>query len=133
MYTKKSSNHPPSNQGETKAPGALRTIGEVSEELSIEPHILRYWEDRFPELKPVKRAGGRRLYRPEDVALARGLRYFLRERRLTIEGARKALKEEGIEAVRRASPTRMDRKSWQTLLKIRGALLQVRKELSKAE
>lgn len=74
-----------------KAAGALRTIGEVSLALGIKPHVLRYWEDQFPILKPLKRAGGRRLYRPEDVALLKRIDAMVNRDGYTLKGARAAL------------------------------------------
>ncbi|MEO1045797.1 MAG: MerR family transcriptional regulator [Pseudomonadota bacterium] len=75
-----------------KSDDALRTIGEVSEALSVKPHILRYWEEQFSMLNPLKRAGGRRYYRPEDIALLRRIDRLLNEEGYTIRGAQKALK-----------------------------------------
>lgn len=77
--------------GDGKEPGALRTIGEVAEALGIKPHVLRYWEDQFPALRPLKRAGGRRLYRPEDVALVQRIATLLGREGYTLKGARAAL------------------------------------------
>lgn len=74
-----------------KDENALRTIGEVSEGLGIKPHILRYWEEQFPQLSPLKRAGGRRLYRPSDVALVEHIDRLINREGFTMKGARKAL------------------------------------------
>lgn len=74
-----------------KDAGALRSIGEVSAALGIKPHVLRYWEDQFPALRPLKRAGGRRLYRPEDVALVRRIHALLAREGYTLRGAKAAL------------------------------------------
>lgn len=74
-----------------KDAGALRTIGEVGEALGIKPHVLRYWEDQFPALKPLKRAGGRRLYRPEDVALVARIQSLVTREGYTLKGAKAAL------------------------------------------
>ncbi len=74
-----------------KTEGALRTIGEASTELGIKPHILRYWEEQFPTLSPLKRAGGRRYYRPEDMELLRRIDSMVNDQGFTIAGARKAL------------------------------------------
>ena len=76
---------------EPKAEDALRTIGELAEELGIKPHILRYWEKQFAELAPLKRAGGRRHYRAEDVATVRAIDRLINERGFTVKGAKKAL------------------------------------------
>lgn len=76
-----------------KSEQAFRTIGEVAEELGVAPHVLRFWETRFPQLRPLKRSGGRRYYRPEDVQLLREIRTLLYEEGFTIEGAKKHLRE----------------------------------------
>ncbi len=76
----------------TKAPDAFRTIGELSEELGVAQHILRYWESKFP-LKPLQRAGNRRYYRPADVALARRIHRLLSQEGYTVRGVQKVLRE----------------------------------------
>lgn len=76
-----------------KAPDAFRTIGELSAELGVAQHILRYWETKFPQLKPLQRAGNRRYYRPDDVALARRIHRLLHEEGYTVKGVQKLLKE----------------------------------------
>jgi DNA-binding transcriptional MerR regulator len=78
-----------------KAPGAFRTISEVSEELDIPAHVLRFWESKFPQVNPMKRGGGRRYYRPADVALLRGVRKMLYDDGLTIKGLQKVFRERG--------------------------------------
>jgi DNA-binding transcriptional MerR regulator len=78
-----------------KAPGALKTIGELSHELGVAQHILRYWETKFPQLKPMQRAGNRRYYRPADVDLARRINRLLNEEGYTVRGVRKLLRERG--------------------------------------
>ena len=75
-----------------KAPDAFRTIGELSAELGVAQHILRYWESKFPQLRPLQRAGNRRYYRAEDVALARRIHRLLNEEGYTIKGVQKLLK-----------------------------------------
>lgn len=75
-----------------KDPGALLTIGELSHELGVAQHILRYWETRFPELKPMQRAGNRRYYRPDDVALARRINRLLNQEGYTVRGVQKLLR-----------------------------------------
>lgn len=77
-----------------KAAGALRTIGELAAEIGRPQHILRYWETRFPQLKPLTRAGNRRYYRPDDVALVRRIHHLLSEEGYTIRGVQKLLAEE---------------------------------------
>ena len=78
-----------------KSGAAFRTTGEVSEELDLPPHVLRFWESKFPEIKPLKRGGGRRYYRPEDVELLRRIRQFLYQEGYTIRGVQKLLRERG--------------------------------------
>ena len=76
-----------------KAPGAFKTIGELSAELGVAQHILRYWETRFPELKPLQRAGNRRYYRPGDVDLARRIHRLLNHEGYTVRGVQKVLRD----------------------------------------
>jgi len=76
-----------------KDPGALLTIGELSQELGVPQHILRYWETRFPELRPMQRAGNRRYYRPADVELARRIHRLLGQEGYTVRGVQKLLRE----------------------------------------
>ncbi|QCO56830.1 MerR family transcriptional regulator (plasmid) [Pseudorhodobacter turbinis] len=83
----------------TKSPDAFRTISEVAEILETPAHVLRFWESRFPQIKPVKRAGGRRYYRPEDLALLSGIRRLLHDEGLTIRGVQKVLREHGVRYV----------------------------------
>jgi DNA-binding transcriptional MerR regulator len=78
-----------------KAPEAFRTISEVADELEVPKHVLRFWEAKFAHLKPMKRGGGRRYYRPEDVALLRGIRFLLYNDGYTIRGVQKILREHG--------------------------------------
>jgi DNA-binding transcriptional MerR regulator len=78
-----------------KSPDAFRTIGELSAELGVAQHILRYWETKFPQLRPLQRAGNRRYYRPDDVALARRIHRLLNEEGYTVRGVQKLLKDKG--------------------------------------
>jgi DNA-binding transcriptional MerR regulator len=78
-----------------KAPGAFLTIGELSEELGVAQHILRYWETKFPQLRPLQRAGNRRYYRPDDVELARRINRLLNEEGYTVRGVQKVLRQGG--------------------------------------
>lgn len=78
-----------------KAPDAFRTISEVAQELDLPQHVLRFWESRFSQIKPVKRAGGRRYYRPEDIDLLKGIRALLYSDGLTIRGVQKLFKDRG--------------------------------------
>jgi DNA-binding transcriptional MerR regulator len=82
-----------------KAPDAFRTISEVAEELDIPQHVLRFWETRFAQIKPMKRSGGRRYYRPDDVDLLKGIRRLLYGEGYTIRGVQRILKEHGIKSV----------------------------------
>ena len=87
-----------------KSDQAFRTIGELSAELGVPQHILRYWETRFPQLKPLQRAGNRRYYRPDDVALARRIHRLLGEEGFTIRGVQRVLDQrDGEEPARQAS------------------------------
>lgn len=87
------------SEGSEKSPGAFRTISEVAEEIDVPQHVLRFWETRFIQIKPVKRAGGRRYYRPEDVDLIKGVRRLLHGQGYTIRGAQRILKESGVRFV----------------------------------
>ena len=79
-----------------KAPDAFRTISEVAEEINVPQHVLRFWESRFAQIRPMKRGGGRRYYRPDDVDLLRGVRHLLYGAGYTIRGVQRILREEGI-------------------------------------
>ncbi len=82
-----------------KSPDAFRTISEVAEDLDVPQHVLRFWETRFNHIKPLKRGGGRRYYRPDDVDLLKGIRHFLYGEGYTIRGVQRILKEEGVRFV----------------------------------
>ena len=84
-----------------KSADAFRTIGEVADELDVPKHVLRFWESKFPQIRPMKRGGGRRYYRPEDMELLRGIRHLLHAEGYTIKGVQKILREGGIEDVKR--------------------------------
>lgn len=88
-----------------KSDAAFRTIGEVSDELGVAQHVLRYWETRFPQLKPIQRAGNRRYYRPTDVALARRIHALLSRDGYTVKGVQKLLATKGEPIAEAASPT----------------------------
>ncbi len=79
-----------------KAPTAFRTISEVAEDLNIPQHVLRFWETKFPQLKPLKRGGGRRYYRPEDIALLRRIADLLYTQGYTIKGVQRLLRDGGL-------------------------------------
>jgi DNA-binding transcriptional MerR regulator len=85
-----------------KAPDAFRTISEVADDLDLPQHVLRFWETRFSQIKPLKRGGGRRYYRPDDVLLLRGIRRLLYGEGYTIKGVQRILKENGVRAVQLA-------------------------------
>ncbi len=85
-----------------KAPEAFRTISEVAEEINVPQHVLRFWESRFAQIKPMKRGGGRRYYRPDDVDLLRGVRHLLYGEGYTIRGVQRILREEGVSFVQKA-------------------------------
>jgi DNA-binding transcriptional MerR regulator len=86
-----------------KTQDAFRTIGEVAEDLDLPQHVLRFWETKFVQIKPVKRAGGRRYYRPEDVRLVAAIRVLLHSEGYTIKGVQRILREQGVRAVVAAS------------------------------
>ena len=88
-----------------KAPDAFRTISEVAVELDVPQHVLRFWESRFREIKPMKRGGGRRYYRPDDVSLLRGIRHLLYGEGYTIRGVQRIIKEQGVKFVQAAGRT----------------------------
>jgi DNA-binding transcriptional MerR regulator len=79
-----------------KDPEAFRIISEVAEDLNVPQHVLRFWESRFPQIKPMKRGGGRRYYRPDDVDLLRGIRHLLYGEGYTIRGVQRILREQGV-------------------------------------
>lgn len=84
----------------SKTAEAFRTISEVAGELDVPKHVLRFWEGKFPQIKPMKRGGGRRYYRPEDMALLRGICHLLRAEGYTIKGVQKILREQGVDQVK---------------------------------
>ena len=85
----------------TKSPEAFRTISEVSKDLSLPQHVLRFWETKFIQIKPIKRGGGRRYYRPEDIRLLRGIKSLLYNDGYTIRGVQKVIKEVGTKKILR--------------------------------
>jgi DNA-binding transcriptional MerR regulator len=94
--TERASARKPSDR---KAPDAFRTIGELAESLGLPTHVLRFWESRFPQIRPVKGAGGRRYYRPADIALVNALRRLLHEDGLSIRAVQKMLRDQGVRQV----------------------------------
>ncbi len=109
---------------------ALREIGDVASELGVPQHVLRYWEDKFPALRPRRVGGGRRRYSPKDVALLWGIKRLLHDRHLTIDGAQKVLREEGIDAVRYPGPVPMEPGTRKQLVQLRETLRALRTDLS---
>ena len=79
-----------------KGPDAFRTISEAADELHVPQHVLRFWETKFNFIKPMKRAGGRRFYRPSDIAVLRGIRQLLHDEGMTIKGVQKLHREQGV-------------------------------------
>ena len=88
----------------SKSSQAFRTIREVADWLDVAAHVLRFWESKFPQIKPVKRAGGRRYYRPADMELVGGIKVLLHDRGMTIRGVQKMIREEGVAAIMALSP-----------------------------
>ncbi|MDD4615572.1 MAG: MerR family transcriptional regulator [Alphaproteobacteria bacterium] len=88
---------------ETKSPTAFRTISEVAEGLSLPQHVLRFWESKFQQIKPLKRGGGRRYYRPEDILILHDIKDLLYNQGFTIRGVQKLLKENGAASIARAT------------------------------
>ena len=82
-----------------KSPEAFRTISEAAKELNLPQHVLRFWETRFSTIKPLKRGGGRRYYRPDDVLLLKGIRHLLYDQGFTIKGVQRILKDQGVRFV----------------------------------
>lgn len=80
----------------TKGPNAFRTISEAAEEIGVPQHVLRFWETRFSFIRPMKRAGGRRFYRPQDIAVLKGVKALLYSRGFKIEGVQRLYREEGL-------------------------------------
>jgi DNA-binding transcriptional MerR regulator len=125
--------------GDGKEEGALRTIGEVAQALGIRQHVLRYWEEQFPMLKPLKRSGGRRYYRPDDIALVETIDRLVHREGFTLRGARQALSkgkapkaESAPETVRTASPPALDSAPPASNFAYRARLIALRTTLVKA-
>ncbi|HEX5378956.1 MAG TPA: MerR family transcriptional regulator [Phenylobacterium sp.] len=87
-----------------KGPDAFRTISEAADELNVPQHVLRFWETKFSFIRPMKRAGGRRFYRPQDIAVLRGVKTLLHEDGYTIKGVQKLHKDEGLKRLLGATP-----------------------------
>lgn len=119
-----------------KAVDAFRNIGEVSAELGVRKHVLRFWEAKFPQLKPMKRGGGRRYYRPADVQLLRGIRHLLQTAGYTIKGVQKILREGGAEDVKKlgkAPPAGRDERGGRMKLPVQPAGADAPRQLSGVE
>ncbi len=119
---------------QAKSAEAFRTISEVAHELEVPQHVLRFWESRFPQVKPLKRAGGRRYYRPDDVVLLRRIRQCLYDQGYTIKGVQKllregALKGEGALARAPAAAAAPARRGESKETGPRAALIELRREL----
>jgi DNA-binding transcriptional MerR regulator len=118
----------------TKSTTAFRTISEVSEDLEVPQHVLRFWETRFPQVRPMKRAGGRRYYRPEDVELLRRIRDMLYRQGLTIRGVQQVLKAErrpGRGSVAEETPVSAGDPMLRELYALRDELVALRRLLSR--
>ncbi len=126
-----------------KSKAAFRTIAEVAEELGVATHVLRFWETKFPQIKPMKRSGGRRYYRPDDVKLVSIIRDYLYEKRYTIEGVQKVLKEKGVknllgEEIQKdffeaeTEIPELDSHCRELLISLMGELKEVREEMSRS-
>jgi DNA-binding transcriptional MerR regulator len=98
----------PSTAPIEKSPEAYRTIREVADSLDLPQHVLRFWETRFPQIRPLKRAGGRRYYRPDDIERLRLIKRLLYEQGYTIKGVQKLFKEQGVQALSAAPPSLTD-------------------------
>ena len=94
----------PANALMEKSPEAYRTIREVADSLDLPQHVLRFWETRFPQIRPLKRAGGRRYYRPDDIERLRLIKRLLYDEGYTIKGVQKLFKEQGVQALSIAVP-----------------------------
>jgi DNA-binding transcriptional MerR regulator len=93
----------PANTAVEKSPEAYRTIREVADSLDLPQHVLRFWETRFPQIRPLKRAGGRRYYRPDDIERLRLIKRLLYDEGYTIKGVQKLFKEQGVQALSAAA------------------------------
>lgn len=125
-----------------KSKSAFRTIAEVAEELGVATHVLRFWETKFSQIKPMKRNGGRRYYRPDDVELVKTIQHYLYDKRYTIEGVQKLFKEKGVknllgEEIQKdffelETPPALDEKAHQLIASLQEQLKSLKNELSTA-
>ena len=122
----------PPAAGRGKSADAFRTISEVATELEVPQHVLRFWESKFPQVRPLKRAGGRRYYRPDDVALLRRIRQCLYEQGYTIKGVQKLLREGALktdEIPRLTLPTTIAAREGEKIDDVRRELFDLRRDL----
>lgn len=125
-----------------KSKSAFRTIAEVAEELGVATHVLRFWETKFSQIKPMKRNGGRRYYRPDDVELVKTIQHYLYDKRYTIEGVQKLFKEKGVknllgEEIQKdffetEMPPALDENTHQLIASLQEQLKSLKNELSTA-
>ena len=126
-----------------KSKSAFRTIAELADELGIATHVLRFWETKFEQIKPMKRSGGRRYYRPDDVEIIKTIQHYLHEKRYTIEGVQKMFKEKGIKAIigeeiqkdffaEAPQSAEMDEKTREILVKLQEQLKSIKSDLQQA-
>lgn len=125
-----------------KSKSAFRTIAEVAEELGVATHVLRFWETKFSQIKPMKRNGGRRYYRPDDVELVKTIQHYLYDKRYTIEGVQKLFKEKGVKNLlgeeiqkdffEQEIPPALDEKAHQLIASLQEQLKSLKNELSTA-
>ncbi len=115
-----------------KAPDAMRTIGEVAAGLGVKQHILRYWEQQFPMLRPLKRSGGRRLYRPEDVALVARIDRLINREGYTLKGARQLIESGEASEAEQAAPAPATGISESEAARVLASLKDVRRRLAGA-
>ena len=92
----------------TKSPEAFKSISEVAEILQVDTHVLRFWEGKFKQVQPIKNANGRRLYRPDDIALIDGIKHLLHDKGMTIRGVQKLLKEKDASILLRSDASGLD-------------------------
>ena len=112
-----------------KSPEAFRTISEVAAELDVQQHVLRFWESKFPEIKPLKCGGGRRYYRPEDVALLQRIRHLLYEEKYTIKGVQQMFRDQGSAARKAPISDSLSVLQRRAIEDARGELIELRKSL----
>lgn len=124
-----------------KSKAAFRTIAEVADEIGVATHVLRFWETKFSQIKPMKRSGGRRYYRPDDVEIVKTIKHFLYDKRYTIEGVQKLFKEKGIknlvgEEIQKdffeAPATEIDANAHELLASLQQQLAAMKEELAEA-